>query len=58
LTNLEIKYALGSETEPTDIDNDFDELIEDIADIEDTEGGIDYIYLLADKVHPSEYYLK
>jgi hypothetical protein len=56
-TDSETEYPLGSETEPTDVD-DFDELIEDIEDIEDAEGGIDCAYLLADEVHPPEYYLK
>jgi hypothetical protein len=52
LTDSEAEYPLYSETEPTDVDNDnFDKLIEDIEDVEDAEGGIDCIYLLADKVH-------
>jgi hypothetical protein len=58
LTDSDTEYPSGSETEPTDVDNDFDELIEDIADVEDAEGGIDCAYLLADEVYPPEYYLK
>ena len=61
LTDSETEYPSGSETEPTDVDDDFDELIEDIKDIEDVEdaeGGIDCACLLADEVHPPEYYLK
>jgi hypothetical protein len=58
LTDSETEYLSGSETEPTDIDNNFNELIEDIEDVEDAEGGIDCIYLLADKVYLPEYYLK
>ena len=55
LTDLETKYHSGSETEPTDVDDNVDEVIEDV---EDAEGLIDCVYLLADKVHPLEYYLK
>ena len=43
------------ETEPTDVDDDVDEVIKDV---EDAEGLIDCAYLLADEVHPLEYYLK
>jgi hypothetical protein len=55
LTDSETEYHSGSETEPTDVDNDIDEVIEDV---EDAEGLIDCAYLLADEVHPPEYYLK
>ena len=55
LTDSETEYHSGSETEPTDVDDDVDEVIEDV---EDAEGLIDCAYLLADEVHPPEYYLK
>jgi hypothetical protein len=44
LTDLETEYHSGLETEPTDV--------------EDAEGLIDCAYLLANKVHLLEYYLK
>ena len=55
LTDSETEYHSGSETEPTDVDDDVDEVIEDVQDVE---GLIDCAYLLADEVHPLEYYLK
>ena len=55
LTDSETEYHSGSETEPTDVDDNVDEVIEDV---EDAEGRIDCAYLLADEVHPPEYYLK
>jgi len=55
LTDSETECHSGLETEPTDVDDDVDEVIEDV---EDAEGLIDYAYLLADEVHPPEYYLK
>jgi hypothetical protein len=58
LTDSETEYLSGSETEPTDIDNNFDKLIENIEDIENTERRIDCIYLLANTVYLPEYYLK
>jgi len=54
-SDSETEYHLGSETEPTDVDDDVDEFTEDV---EDAEGRIDCAYLLADEVHPPEYYLK
>jgi hypothetical protein len=55
LTDLETKYHSGLETKPTDVDDDVDKVIEDV---EDAEGLIDCAYLLANEVHPLEYYLK
>ena len=52
LTDLETEYHSGSETELTDVDNNVDEVIED------AKGRIDYAYLLTNKVHLLEYYLK
>jgi len=52
LTDSETEYHLGSETEPTDVDDNVDEVIEDV------EGLINCADLLADEVHPPEYYLK
>ncbi len=54
LTDSETEYHSGSETEPTDVDDDIDEVIEDVQDV----NGLDCAYLLADEVHPPEYYLK
>jgi hypothetical protein len=54
-TDSETEYHLGSETELTDVDDDVDEVIEDV---EDAKGLIDCAYLLANEVHPLEYYLK
>jgi hypothetical protein len=54
LTDSETEYHSGSETEPTDVDDDVDEVIEDVQDVD----GLDCVYLLADEVHPPEYYLK
>ena len=54
-TDSETEYYSGSETEPTDVDDNVDEVIKDVEDIE---GLIDCAYLLADEVHPPEYYLK
>jgi len=58
LTGSETEYPLGSETELTDVDNDFDKLIEDIEDVEDAKGGVDCAYLLANEVYSPKYYLK
>jgi hypothetical protein len=55
LTDLETEYHSGSETELTDVDNDVDKIIEDV---KDAEGRIDCAYLLTNKVHLLEYYLK
>ena len=55
LTDSETKYHSDLETKPTDVDDDVDEVIEDVQDVE---GLIDCAYLLADEVHPPEYYLK
>jgi methyl coenzyme M reductase subunit D len=46
---------LGLETEPTDVDDDVDKVIEDV---EDAKELIDCAYLLADEVYPLEYYFK
>jgi hypothetical protein len=54
LTNSETEYHLGLETEPTDVNDDVDEIIEDVQDVD----RLDYAYLLANEVHPPEYYLK
>ena len=54
----ETEYRSDSETEPIDVDDDFEELIEVIEDVEDAEGGTDCAYLLADEVHPPKYYLE
>jgi len=58
LTDSETEYHSGLETEPTDVDDDVDEVIEDVKDVEDAKGRIDCTYLLADEIHPLEYYLK
>jgi hypothetical protein len=55
LTDSETEYHSGLETEPTHVGDDVDEVIEDV---ENAEGRIDCAYLLADEVHPPEYYLK
>jgi len=55
LTDSETEYHSGLETEPTDVDDNIDKVIEDV---EDAEGRIDCAYLLANEVHLPEYYLK
>ena len=55
LTDLETEYHSGLETKLTDVDNDVDEVVEDVQDLE---GLMDYVDLLANKVHLLEYYLK
>ena len=57
-TDSETEYHSDSETEPTDVDDNVDEVIEDVEDVEDVKGLIDCAYLLANEVHPPEYYLK
>jgi hypothetical protein len=54
LTDSETEYHSGLETEPTDVDGDVDEVIEDVQDVD----GLDCAYLLADEVYLPEYYLK
>jgi hypothetical protein len=51
----ETEYHSGSETELTDVDDDVNE---DIEDVEDAEERMDCTYLLADELHPPEYYIK
>jgi hypothetical protein len=58
LTDSETEYHSGLETKLTDVDDDVDEVIEDVEDVEDAKGRIDDAYLLANEVHPPEYYLK
>jgi len=55
LTDSETEYHSGSETEPTDIDDNVGEVIKDVHDVE---GLIDYASLLTNKVYLLEYYLK
>ena len=55
LSDLEIEYHSGLETELIDVDDDADKFTKDV---EDAEGRIDCAYLLADEVHLLEYYLK
>src|SRR5271170_2218652 len=64
LFHTETEYHLGLETKLTDVDNNevsvankVDES-DDNEDVEDAKGGIDSVYLLANEVHPPEYYLK
>ena len=54
LTDLGTEYHSGSETEPTDVDDDMDEVIEDVQDVE---GLIDCADP-ANELHLPEYYLK
>jgi hypothetical protein len=68
-TDLESDYCSSSETDLTDVDDDDDvvnaaDKVDDIEDdddmegVDDVEGQTDCAYLLADEVHPPEYYLK
>jgi hypothetical protein len=66
-TDSETEYHSGSETELTDVYDDVDEVDtadkdNDMEDVDDAEVqldcAIDCVFLLADKIHPPEYYLK